>query len=96
MPLGAVPVVGAVFFVSVNQVLVRLWALPCVAMSDRTFRGRPSDAAMVFRGDCCVLSESDPALRGACPSWPVTRSWSLAAEDGFCAWWMPPDQFRGM
>jgi hypothetical protein len=51
---------GAPFFVRVNQVLVRLWALPSQSLTGRF--GVPA-MAMVFRGDCCVLSESDPLAR---------------------------------
>ena len=51
---------GAPFFVRVNQVLVRLWALPSQSLTGRF--GVPA-VAMVFRGDCCVLSESDPLMR---------------------------------
>ena len=43
-------------FVRVNQVLVRLWALPSQSLTGRF--GVPA-MAMVFRGDCCVLSKSD-------------------------------------
>ena len=43
------------FFVRVNQVLVRLWALPSQSLTGRF--GVPA-MAMVFRGDCCVLSKS--------------------------------------
>ena len=53
-------------FVRVNQVLVRLWALP-----SRSLTGRfdvPA-MAMVFRGDCCVLSESDPLARRLSLGW---------------------------
>jgi len=55
------PVGGAVLgfcseavFVRVNQVLVRLWALPPQCL---TGRFGVHAVAMVFRGDCCVLSE---------------------------------------
>ena len=46
-------------FVRVNQVLVRLWALPSQSLTGRY--GVPA-MAMVFRGDCCVLSKSDSAM----------------------------------
>ena len=61
-------------FVRVNQVLVRLWALPSQSLTGRFV---VPAVAMVFRGDCCVLSESDSAMNGDHPT-----------EDGFCAWWM--------
>ena len=57
---GGVPRSEAPFFVRVNQVLVRLWALPSQSLTGRF--GVPA-MAMVFRGDCCVLSESDPLAR---------------------------------
>jgi hypothetical protein len=52
----------ALFFITVNQVLVRLWARD-TRMSDRMLR-RPASEANAFRGDCYVLSKSDSALRG--------------------------------
>jgi hypothetical protein len=57
---GGVPELEAPFFVRVNQVLVRLWALPSQSLTGRF--GVPA-MALVFRGDCCVLSESDPLAR---------------------------------
>jgi len=66
-------------FVRVNQVLVRLWALPSHSLTEclRVF----SDGR-VFRGvKCCVLSKSDSAMCGDCSllsagglighSWPL-------------------------
>ena len=80
-------------FVRVNQVLVRLWALPSqVSGSSRgqglTGRCGVPTVARVFRGDCCVLSESDPRCAGS-------SVWSVTAEDGFCAWWRSPDASPG-
>jgi hypothetical protein len=54
----------APIFVRVNQVLVRLWALPSQSLTGRF--GVPA-VAMVFRGDCCVLSKSDSAMNGIIP-----------------------------
>ena len=56
MPEVSLAKPGRPFFVRVNQVLVRLWALPSQSLTGRF--GVPA-MAMVFRGDCCVLSESD-------------------------------------
>ena len=70
----------APFFVRVNQVLVRLWAPPSQSLTGRF--GVPA-MAMVFRGDCCVLSKSDLLARSC--AWSVRMA--VAAEDGFCAWW---------
>jgi hypothetical protein len=62
------PLVG-MFFITVNQVLVRLWARRG-RMSDRMWFfsreglscGEESsrDRGNVFRGVCCVLSQDDP------------------------------------
>ena len=63
---------GGMFFINVNQVLVRLWAR-CGRKSDRMWSvsregflvgdGSSRDRGNVFRGVCCVLSQDDPVHR---------------------------------
>jgi hypothetical protein len=70
------------FFVRVNQVLVRLWAR-CGRKSDRMWSvsregfswgtGSSRDRGNVFRGVCCVLSQDDPVR---------DRSWARALGIG--------------
>jgi hypothetical protein len=59
---------GGMFFINVNQVLVRLWAR-CGRKSDRMWSvpreflvgdGSSRDRGNVFRDVCCVLSQDDP------------------------------------